>query len=213
MPPFPPLYPILDVDCARRRGHDLAACAADFARLGLEVQQLRAKNLEDREFLRLAERLARAVPRLIVNDRADIALLAGAAGLHLGQDDMPIAAARKLREEWLIGLSTHRLEQAAAAAAEQPGYLAIGPVFPTISKAQPDPLVGVQTVAAVRRQYSGTLVAIGGIQPGNCAAVWAAGADAVAVISALWDAERPAAAAERLLAAHAASCASRRILP
>ena len=198
---LPPLYPILDVDAAAAAGHDLVECAAGFASLGLDLQQLRAKALNDRDAVRLAERLAAVVPRLIVNDRADIALLTGAAGVHLGQDDLPLEAARGLRRDWIIGFSTHSPEQAARALALAPDYLAMGPVAETRSKLKPDAVVGVQALSMVKPSCRVPLVAIGGITLANCGDAWRAGANAVAVIAGLWSAPHPVAAAERFLLA------------
>jgi len=195
-----PLYPILDAELAAARGHDLLACAKRFAGLGIGIQQLRAKSLEGGAFLRLADGLRAVVPQLIINDRADVALLAGAAGVHVGQNDLPAAAARKMGCEF-VGVSTHNLEQVREATQARPDYLAIGPVFSTASKVKPDPVVGVQFIEPARKLWPGPLVAIGGIGLSNCRAVWAAGADAVAVISALWDALDPAAEAEKFLTA------------
>jgi len=216
------LYPILDVEMATRHGHDLVACARAFATLGLEVQQLRAKSLSGREFLAWAERLAGVVPQLIVNDRADIARLVHAAGVHVGQFDLPLQEVRRLAPEsgsggdpdkswdkrcdkrcdkrWIVGVSTHNPAQIAAAAATRPDYLAVGPVFPTASKVNPDPVIGLEGVAAARQAFDGPLVAIGGISAAHCAAVWQAGADAIAVMAALWCEPDPVAAARRLLA-------------
>jgi thiamine-phosphate pyrophosphorylase len=197
-----PLYPILDADSAAARGHDLAACARGFAALGLARQQLRAKTLGGREFLALADRLRPVVPELIVNDRLDVALMAGAAGVHLGQDDVPLEAARLLAPQgFLVGLSTHHFDQVDAALAAQPDYLAYGPVFTTTTKLKPDPVVGVQALATVKPRWAGPLVAIGGISINNCGEVWRAGADAVAVISALWAAASPVEAAHQFLLA------------
>lgn len=208
-----PLYPILDAEAAARGRHDLVACAREFASLGLDLQQLRAKTLPADEFLRLALALRAVVPRLIINDRADVALLASAAGVHVGQDDLPASAVRRLGPpDWIVGVSTHTQAQAALAMAGQPSYLAFGPVFPTSTKLQPDPVVGVQALAVLRRSFAGDLVAIGGIDLNNCSAVWTAGANAVAVISVLWSDVRPARAAERLLQAHA-SCKRGGFLP
>lgn len=208
-----PVYPILDVEAAARGGHNLVACARDFTSLGLHLQQLRAKLLPAEPFLRLALELRSVVPQLIINDRADVALLAQAAGVHLGQNDLPLEPARRLGPPgWIVGISTHTLTQASEAAGQGPAYLALGPLFPTSSKLQPDPVIGVQTLAELRRSYSGELVAIGGIGLENCSAVWSAGANAVAVISVLWQAQHPARAAERLLQAHAA-CKRSGILP
>lgn len=200
-----PLYPILDAEMAAARGHDLIACARGFAGLGIEVQQLRAKTLSGGAFFELAQRLAAVVPTLIVNDRADIARLAGAAGVHVGQLDLPVAAALALAPDtparWIVGVSTHNAAQVAAAASSGARYLAIGPVFATRSKADPDPVVGLEGVAEARRLYPGPLVAIGGVGLKNAAATRGAGADAVAVISGLWAADDPVEAARRLLLA------------
>jgi len=204
------LYPILDAELAEARGHDLVACARAFARLGIPLQQLRAKTLPARDFLKLAQRLAEVVPTLIVNDRLDIARLAGAAGVHLGQDDLPLGAARPLLPPgFLVGLSTHTLDQARAALALAPNYFALGPVFPTTSKMKPDAVVGVQALGEIRWKCPGTLVAIGGITRENAPLVWRAGANAVAVISALWCTPDPVRAAEEFLLAFArVSCHS-----
>ncbi|MGH9481572.1 MAG: thiamine phosphate synthase [Terriglobales bacterium] len=241
---FHGLYPILDCERAARRRHDLLACARGFAALGLEVQQLRAKTLPAGELLRLADGLRAVVPCLIVNDRPDVALLSGAAGVHLGQSDLPVEEVRRLSPPgWITGLSTHNPGQIAAALALKPSYLALGPIFSTTTKwthlalpskaarrgarapgarslecggaggpspgarapwkVKPDPVVGVQALTEVRKHYRGPLMAIGGIQLGNCAQAWQAGADAVAVISALWDAPDPVAEAHRFLLAFA----------
>ncbi|MGN6593841.1 MAG: thiamine phosphate synthase [Terriglobales bacterium] len=186
------LYPILDAEMAAAHGHDLVACAREFAGMGLARQQLRAKTLAGRDFLALAERLVEVVPQLLVNDRADIARLAGAAGVHVGQDDLPLDMVRRLGPAgWTVGVSTHNLEQAAAALLTAPDYLAVGPIYATRSKLHPDPVVGTELVREVRRRTRLPLVAIGGIGLDNCAAVWAAGADAVAVIGALWQSDDP----------------------
>lgn len=196
-----PLYPILDAEAAASGGHDLVACARGFAALGLEMQQLRAKRLPDREFLQLAEQIAAVVPQLIINDRADIALLCGAAGVHVGQEDLPADVVRSLKPDWMVGASTHALEQARAALAMNPDYLAIGPIYATRSKTNPDPVVGCEMLQELRKMTDKPLVAIGGIQLDNCAAVWRAGADAVAIISGLWAASDPVSAARQFLLA------------
>lgn len=204
-----PLYPILDVEAAAAGGHDLVACARGFAALGLGMQQLRAKRLPDRAFLQLAEQLAAAVPQLIINDRSDIALLCGAAGVHVGQEDLPADGLRSLRQDWTVGTSTHSLEQARAALAANPDYLAVGPIYPTRTKPNPDPVVGLEMIASVRALTTHhapptpAVIAIGGIQLENCAAVWRAGADVVAVISGLWAARDPVSAARQFLLAFA----------
>lgn len=205
-----PLYPILDAELAAAGGHDLVACARGFAALGCRRQQLRAKTLAGGAFLGLAERLRAVVPELIINDRADIARLAEAQGVHVGQLDLPLAAVRRLGPPgWTVGVSTHTLEQAEAAVAQAPDYVAVGPIFPTRHKLDPDPVVGTALVGAVRRLTRIPLVAIGGIGLDTCAAVWAAGADAVAVIGGLWEAGDPVhAAREFTLAFQRFSCHS-----
>jgi thiamine-phosphate pyrophosphorylase len=198
------LYPILDAEMAARGGHDLVACAREFAGRGFGLQQLRAKTLAGRDFLALAERLLAVVPQLIVNDRADIARMAGAAGVHVGQHDLSVEQVRELGPAgWTVGVSTHSREQAEAALRRRPDYLAVGPVYPTRNKQNPDPVVGLELVRAARALTSGPLVAIGGIGLGNCAAVWAAGADAVAVMGALWQSDDPVAAAREFALAFA----------
>lgn len=125
--------------------------------------------------------------RIIVNDRVDVAKAAGADGVHLGQDDLdPVAARAILGPAAVIGCSTHNVEQAAAADRSPVDYLAIGPVFETRTKDNPDPVVGLEGVRAVRAVTQKPLVAIGGIDEPRIAAVRAAGADAVALISALY---------------------------
>jgi thiamine-phosphate pyrophosphorylase len=198
------LYPILDAEMAAAGGHELVACAREFAGLGFGLQQLRAKTLAGRDFLALAERLLAVVPRLIINDRADIARMAGAAGVHVGQDDLSVEQVRALGPEgWTVGVSTHNREQAEAALRLRPDYLAVGPVYPTRNKLNPDPVVGLELVRAARALTPGPLVAIGGIGLGNCAAVWAAGADAVAVMGALWQSRDAVTAAREFALAFA----------
>ncbi|PYS92464.1 MAG: thiamine phosphate synthase [Acidobacteria bacterium] len=187
---LPKLYPLTD------GAHELMH-AEQVARLcagGATLIQLRAKHASPREFYAAAEaalRVARAHgARLIINDRADIALALRADGVHLGQDDLaPTAARRLLGPDAIIGYSTHNLEQARAAAHLPINYIAIGPVFATKTKANPDPFVGLTGVTRVRAALPPTLplVAIGGITKENARAVLRAGADSVAVVSALLD--------------------------
>ena len=153
--------------------------------------QLREKHLAPREFYREAEealRVARELGvRLIINDRVDLALALSADGVHLGQDDLPPEAARKLLgEHAIIGFSTHNVEQARAAARLPVDYLAIGPIFPTSSKDNPDPVVGLEGLRRVRQMIGPLpLVAIGGINLENIEDVFKAGADSVACLSLL----------------------------
>ena len=195
---FPPLYAILDVDLTAGGGPTPDEVAAAWFDAGVRLMQLRAKCLQSGPFLELADRLAAralaAGATFIVNDRADIARLSGAAGVHVGQQDLSPADVRQiLPAPAVIGLSTHNQTQVEAALS-QPidlGYVAIGPVFATRSKAQPDPTVGLQGVRNTRRtieRMTGTspacpIVAIGGITVERAADVIEAGATSVAVIS------------------------------
>jgi thiamine-phosphate pyrophosphorylase len=124
--------------------------------------------------------------KLIMNDRADLCLSAGFDGVHVGQDDLSPAAARiVLKEGKWVGVSTHNLQQAMEADATSADYVAIGPIFATRSKDHPDPIVGLDGLKEVRAIIRKPLVAIGGITLANCRSVIDAGADSVAVISAL----------------------------
>ena len=158
---------------------------------GATFIQLREKKLSSLDFYNEAK-AALAVARqrnvtLIINDRVDIALALGAAGVHLGQDDLPPEAARKLLgDDAIIGYSSHNIAQATAAAQLPIDYLAIGPIFQTGTKANPDPVVGLDGLRAVRQVVGRLpLVAIGGITEENARSAIDAGADSIAVISAV----------------------------
>jgi thiamine-phosphate pyrophosphorylase len=182
---FPRFYALLDP--ALRPELPLAELARLLAGAGVRLVQLRAKQASSRELLAMTEELQDRLPvscSLIVDDRADVAALAGDAGVHLGQDDLPPAAAREiLGPGALIGLSTHNEDQVRAAASAPVDYLAFGPIFATVSKEKPDPVVGLDGLRRVRSLTEKPLVAIGGITPEKVAQVIAAGADSVAVIS------------------------------
>ena len=144
-----------------------------------------ASLIEARELRqRLLDRHRGIAPRLIMNDRADLCLAAEYDGVHVGQDDLSPEAARKIvgPERW-VGASTHNPEQVAIADQTSADYIAIGPVFRTVSKANPDPLIGRDGVRQARGLTRKPLVAIGGITRQNCLSVIEAGADSVAVIS------------------------------
>ena len=204
LPPSPFLYPIVDVAALRGRG--VAETVDALASAGVSLLQLRAKETPDRTLLALAREAVGAARRrgvrLIVNDRADVALMAGADGVHVGQDDLPVADARRIvGPHALVGLSTHDLAQLEAAAGAEADYLAIGPVFSTGSKANPDPVVGLEMVARARAMTDRPLVAIGGITHANARDVVKAGADGIAVIGDLFAGGDPGRAAARLLEA------------
>lgn len=181
------LYAIVDPLDTGRDPLDLArAMLAGGARL----LQLRLKTTATAALLATAERMreltAAAGATFIVNDRADVARACGADGVHLGQDDLPIEAARTvLGAGPIVGFSTHSETQLAAARGRGADYCAFGPIYATTSKTNPDPVVGCERVRAARALTAGPLVAIGGITAATAASVLDAGADAVAVIAAL----------------------------
>ncbi len=167
---------------------------------GADCLQLREKDLDDAELLRRAKKLADLCHRysalFIMNDRPDIAVLAGADGVHVGQDDLPIAAIRRfLGLEAIIGMSTHTVDQALAAANEAPDYIAVGPMYPTSTKPQ-DHIAGVETLRQIAARTKIPLVAIGGITPENAPEIITAGAQAVAVCQAVIAQPNPTAAVQ-----------------
>lgn len=179
------LYAIVDAAVAQ----DPIALAERSLRAGCAWLQLRAKRLDDRRFMELATQLQRrcaaASTPFVINDRADIAVVVGADGLHLGQDDMRVSEARRIVGSMSIGVSTHSVAQACRAQTDGADLIAFGPVFPTKSKENPDPVVGLEALRTVRDRVDRPVVAIGGITPENAGSVLDAGASYVAVISAL----------------------------
>jgi thiamine-phosphate pyrophosphorylase len=189
---FPRLYAILDIDLLEQRRLDPLRVLDVWLDAGVRLIQLRAKTMASGATLVLAEtiveRTRAAGARFIVNDRADIATLAGADGVHLGQDDLRPADVRRvlLPPPAIVGLSTHNDTQARDACAQPISYLAIGPVFATTSKARPDPVVGldgVRMAVACATPHALSVVAIGGITLERAPSVIAAGASSVAIIS------------------------------
>ena len=187
----PPLYAILDIDVVAGRGLEPKAVAAAWLEAGVRLLQLRAKTLAFGPLLEAADALV-ALGRahgatVVVNDRADVARLAGAGGVHVGQDDLPVADVRAIvGPEAIVGLSTHNLVQLEQALREPVAYVAFGPVFETASKAKPDPVVGlagVRAAAALAGPAGLPVVAIGGITLDRAPEVLAAGAATVAAIS------------------------------
>jgi len=181
------LYPIIDTLGDPTRSYvDLARAILDG---GAPLVQLRVKDQPTGRFVEIARAVKSECERhraqLIINDRTDIAQLVDAAGVHLGQQDLPPAAARQiLGADKIIGYSTHNLEQAEAAArAGIADYIGFGPIYPTSSKAQPDPAQGLDALRLVRRRVALSIVAIGGITAATMAEVLATGVDAVAMIS------------------------------
>jgi thiamine-phosphate pyrophosphorylase len=186
---LPRVYPILDTASLEARGIALSAAAAAFLEGGAGILQIRHKGHWNRVLFEAVKHVARDCREngvdLIVNDRADFALLLE-AGLHIGQDDLSPRDARQLMGPFaFIGYSSHSASQLAAAGGEPVDYVALGPIFGTASKRNPDPVVGVEELRRCRPLIGQPLVAIGGITRANALEVLNAGADSVAVIAGL----------------------------
>ena len=199
---FPPLYAILDPDVTAL---PVTQIAVSLASAGVQLIQLRNKRATAARVLAQARELTPLLQpsgtRLIVNDRADIAAISGASGVHVGQEDLPVEEARRFCAQPLwVGVSTHNIEQLREANLTSADYIAMGPVFHTATKANPDPVVGIDFIRAARRLTRKPLVAIGGITLDSAAEVFKAGADSVAVISDLCAAADPAGRAAAYLA-------------
>lgn len=204
----PDLRLYLVVDPNQSGGHDPVALAGLAARAGATLVQLRDKTATTRRAVARAKAMKKALKAggvpLIVNDRIDVALAAGADGVHIGQEDMPAAAARRLiGPRAILGLTVRSEAEARAAPVELIDYVGLGGVFATASKANTTPPVGLDGLARIaailRARRAGLPVcAIAGIDAGNAADVIRAGADGVAVVSAIAAAADPAAAARRL---------------
>jgi thiamine-phosphate pyrophosphorylase len=180
------LYAILDAACFPQH-ESLLAAAQSLAGAGVTLLQYRNKSGNARQMLdharELKLRLGDSV-KLIMNDRADLALVAGFDGVHVGQDDLSPDGARKIIGDALwLGVSTHSSKQVTEASKTSADYIAVGPVFATGSKLNPDPVIGLEGVRRARELTRKPLVAIGGITRANCRSVIEAGADSVAVIS------------------------------
>ncbi len=189
------LYPITDLNLS---GLSHADQVLQLAEGGAKIVQLRDKSSSPKEFYEGAEAAVRVAHshglKVIINDRVDIALALKADGVHLGQDDLPPEAARHLLgPEAIIGFSTHTPAQARYATELPVDYIAVGPIFSTLTKGTAEPAVGVETLSLIQEIIGEIpLVAIGGITLENSKAVLAAGASAVAVIADLWSSSRPA---------------------
>jgi thiamine-phosphate pyrophosphorylase len=191
---LPRLYVILDAALITSPERD---CAARLAEAGVRLLQYRNKSASAGQYLESSRELAETlVPRgvsFFVNDRPDVAFLAGASGVHVGQEDLDVEQARRVVGRYkLVGVSTHNLEQFDRAAASSADYIAVGPLFGTSSKVNPDPVVGLAFLRRVRGLTEKPIVAIGGITLERAAAAIEAGADSVAVISGILSAADPA---------------------
>jgi thiamine-phosphate pyrophosphorylase len=197
----PRVYVILDAAFLQQPARQ---CATELAQAGVRLMQYRNKSAPARELLETSRELVSVLrpfgAALLVNDRADVAALAEAHGVHVGQDDLGAEQARGIvgARRW-VGVSTHNLEQFRSAAATSADYIAVGPVFATSSKANPDPVVGTEFVRQVRSMTDKPIVAIGGITLERASSVISAGADAVAVISDILQAPDPVGRAQRYL--------------
>jgi thiamine-phosphate pyrophosphorylase len=182
----------------------MLAAAEAALRAGVGALQLRWKDAVARDLLALADalrsRTREAGALLLVNDRVDVALAAGADGAHLGDDDLPLSVARRITPPgFILGRSVDNPDEAERAENEGADYVGLGPIFRTASKGDAPPPIGVEGVAAVRRRVHIPIVAIGGIEIGNAAALIGAGAAGVAVIAAIMSSDDPEGAARRLL--------------
>ncbi|MBZ5700951.1 MAG: thiamine phosphate synthase [Acidobacteriia bacterium] len=190
---LPRLYVILDAA-------QLASGETDSAQMliesGVRLIQYRSKKVSAREQLRvstwLAERFLPNGVTFFVNDRPDVAVLAGASGVHVGQEDLGVEDARRIvgREKW-IGVSTHNADQVRRAAESSADYIAVGPIYATTTKENPDPVVGTKLIREARALTEKPLVAIGGITLERAREVLAAGADSLVVIGDIWRAADP----------------------
>jgi len=182
---MPRLYVILDAGLIHR---PILEFAQQLIGAGVRILQYRDKAGTAAAMLQAAKALARASNEagvsFFVNDRSDVAFLAGATGVHVGQDDLSVEQARSIvgPNRW-VGVSTHNREQFARAASTSADYIAIGPIFATKSKANPDPVVGMDLIRELRPMTDKPIVAIGGIQFDRVEGILRAGADSVAVIS------------------------------
>jgi thiamine-phosphate pyrophosphorylase len=198
---LPRLYVILDAALLTTPEKD---CARRLADVGLRLLQYRNKQASARELLHTSRELSGFLrPRgvfFMVNDRPDVALLSGADGVHVGQEDLDVEQARSVAGpgKW-VGISTHNFAQFRDAAATSADYVAVGPIFSTSTKVNPDPVVGTEFIRQVRRLTDKAIVAIGGITLDRATGVIEAGADAVAVGSDILRAEDPGARARQYI--------------
>jgi thiamine-phosphate pyrophosphorylase len=188
---FPKLYAIADRASLDAHGVSVCEFARELGEAGVRLVQYRDKVNAPQEILRAAREIDAEFEGVevigVMNDRADLAVLAGWDGVHVGQGDLPVEAARRvLGTEKMVGVSTHNQEQVKAALMVRPDYVAVGPVFQTASKANPDPVVGLELVRRARSMTELPIVAIGGITLANARSVVEAGADSVAVIGGLF---------------------------
>ena len=198
---LPPLYAILDPEQTKGRVSDLVL--RQLLEGGAKILQLRVKSLPPRDFLDLARRVREqtrlAGCQLIVNDRIDIALACDADGVHLGQDDLPLVAGKKLMGNKIVGISTHDVAQAKEAERNGADYIGFGPMFGSATKDTGLSARGIDMLKQIRAAVKIPIVAIGGINEKNVHEVWQAGADSAAIISDILGAIDIAAKTKRIL--------------
>lgn len=203
---LPPLYGILDPEQTKGRCSEEVLC--DLLEGGVTIVQLRVKAMVASEFFELAQRVRAKTKaygcKLIVNDRVDIALACDADGVHLGQEDLPLAVGRKLMGAKLVGISTHDLEQAQEAERHGADYIGFGPMFGTTTKDTGYTARGIQMLQQIRATVNIPIVAIGGITEQNVQRVWQAGADSAAIISDILGADDIIGKTKRILAGRSA---------
>jgi len=202
----PPLYAILDPEQTKSRAPEIVL--RELLEGGIRLLQLRVKAMSAAEFFQLAH-TARTLTRsyacrLIINDRVDIALACAADGVHLGQEDLPLHAARKVMGDKMIGVSTHEVEQAREAERGGADYIGFGPMFGTTTKDTGYSARGLEMLSRIRDAVTIPIVAIGGITEGNVNEVWQAGADSAAIISDLLGVDDIVTKTKRILACHPA---------
>jgi thiamine-phosphate pyrophosphorylase len=198
---LPPLYAIIDAQVASR---PILEFTETLLEAGVRLIQYRNKQACSRELfeagVQVAERVRRVCGIFIMNDRADVALTAGANGVHLGQDDLPVEMARiVLSRDKIVGVSTHTLSQVQIADQSSADYIAFGPIFATDTKTNPEPVVGLAGLVQARKATRKPLVAIGGVTLMQARSVKESGADSVAVIQALLGAPDPGERARKFL--------------
>lgn len=198
---LPPLYVILD---AALLPNDPVQYLKKLMEAGARLFQYRNKTASTRELLQASQALNVTARQenatFVVNDRPDIARLVWANGVHVGQEDVSVSAARAIvGPEALVGVSTHSLRQFAAAAESDADYIAIGPVFETRSKSKADPVVGLELIREARKLTAKPIVAIGGITLERATDILQAGADSLAVISDIWTSRNPVARVKQYL--------------
>ena len=179
----PFLYPILD----ESRSVNLQRDAEAMITAGAKILQLRCKKMTNVDFYKLVTKIIPICKSqnvsLIVNDRVDVCLVTDISGVHLGQDDFPVTETRQLLPDAIIGLSTHNIHQVQEADQLPIDYISIGSIFPTISKANPDPVVGIDLLRKARSITSKPIVCIGGITENQISELLRSGTNGIAVIS------------------------------